>query len=82
MLKIDDITLKDIGYEDQFNIWNRIKNTGASKIIVDTDDLLNDPETILKLICNTLEITWYSQMLSWKKDQNLLMVFGRLIGQC
>ena len=39
---VDDITLKDIGYEDQFNIWNRIKKTSASKIIVDTDDLLND----------------------------------------
>ena len=51
--------------------FNRIKKTGTSKIIVDTDDLLNDPETMLKLICNTLGITWYSQMLSWKKGQNL-----------
>lgn len=64
---VDDITLKDIGFEDQFKIWNRIKNTSVPKLIVDTDDLLSDPENILKLICKTLGITWSKKMLSWEK---------------
>ena len=64
---VDNITLKDIGYKDQFKIWNYIKNTNVPKLIVDTDDLLNDPENILKLICKTLGISWANKMLSWEK---------------
>ena len=64
---VDQVTLKDVGYKDQFQIWKTLKSTYKPCVIVDTDDLLNHPEDLLKSICNTLEIEWHPEMLSWPK---------------
>ncbi|MEZ5682429.1 MAG: HAD family hydrolase [Erythrobacter sp.] len=43
------------------------KRTGAIPPVVDSDDILRDPEGVLRRLCTALGIKWDPAMMSWKK---------------
>ena len=56
----DEPALADLGYQQQVELYAR--HGGP---VVDADDLLRDPEGVLRLLCRALDIDYDPAMLSW-----------------
>lgn len=57
-------TIKDIGLKDEYELYNKLNDPNA--IIIDSGELLNDPQEIIRKLCQLLEINFDINMLSWK----------------
>ncbi len=61
-------TLRDIGVVEQTAIFDMVANhLGAPPPVVDTDDILVDPEGVLTALCAALGIGFDPAMLAWEK---------------
>ncbi|SRX73257.1 sulfotransferase-like domain-containing protein [Aequorivita antarctica] len=60
-------TLNDIGIKKASELFLFLKKNGKTPIVIDSDELLKDPETYLKKLCHLLNIPFSSTMLRWKK---------------
>ncbi|WP_108810038.1 sulfotransferase [Sphingorhabdus sp. Alg231-15] len=62
-----EVTPDDLGYERQLTfIDHAAQITGKAPIILDSADIVQDPERHLKALCAALEIDWDPAMLSWE----------------
>ena len=65
-IKRENPNLKDIGVVEQFEIFEQVcKLTGEIPVVVDSADILANPEAMLRKLCSALELTFDSRMLSW-----------------
>lgn len=64
---IENPSMKDIGYDDQLSLANYFKQNDIPFIIVDSKDILMDPPSKLKEICQFAGIPFEEQMLHWQK---------------
>ena len=62
---IEAPTLRDIGVEYQFILFERLKKMGQSPIVMDSGVILKDPESILKKLCSLIGIPFLIEMLHW-----------------
>lgn len=62
---IPNPTMRDIGVKAQWDIYTNLVNNGAQVNVVDSNELLKDPENILGLICDRLDIPFDIAMLNW-----------------
>ena len=64
--KNNDPTLEDIGFVQQAEIfdWARA-HTGEFPPVVDAHDILENPERILRLLCEAIGVEFSEAMLSW-----------------
>jgi hypothetical protein len=60
---IDNPTLRDIGIEYEYELFEKLNN--QKNIVVDSGLLLQNPESVLKQICNHIGIAFESAMLHW-----------------
>ena len=60
-------TLSDIGVKKASELFLFLKKSGETPIVIDSDALLENPETYLRKFCNLLNIPFSEKMLSWKK---------------
>ncbi len=60
-------TLNDIGIKKASELFLFLKKNGKVPIVIDSDELLKNPETYLKKLCDVLNIPFSKKMLSWKK---------------
>jgi hypothetical protein len=60
---IDDPTLRDIGIEYEYELFERIKS--EKKIVIDSGLLLQNPESVIKQLCTHIGIPFESHMLTW-----------------
>ena len=60
-------TIDDIGVKKQFELFNYLNDTGNKVIILDSKDLLTDPEKTLNILCEKINIPFDKNMLHWKK---------------
>lgn len=61
-------TASDLGYPQQVKLFNWIKQrTGKTPPIFESKDVLQDPEGMLKKMCQSLNVPFDSAMLSWPK---------------
>ena len=61
-----DVSLSDIGFAEQEELYDFAGTLcGAPSPVVDADDLLENPEGILRALCTELAIPFDPQMLSW-----------------
>lgn len=63
--KRENPTLMDLGFVQQKEIFEDVLNAGASAAVVDADDILTSPETVLRSLCQALDLEWMDEMLSW-----------------
>ena len=56
-----------LGFLQQFNLFNFLEEKECDIIIIDSIDLLINPQNILKLLCNRLNIPFTNKMLNWPK---------------
>ena len=63
---IKNPTLRDIGLKHEWELFQYISNkTGCEPVVIDSGELLKDPETYLKRVCEKLGILFDDRMLSW-----------------
>ena len=62
-----EVTADDLGYERQLEYVERAAQlTGEPPIVLDSADILRDPEAHLRALCAALQIPWDAGMLSWE----------------
>ena len=58
----------DLGYEQQVNLFKKIKEiTGSSPSVFDSKDILSSPKSILQKLCIEIDIKFSVKMLNWPK---------------
>jgi hypothetical protein len=64
--KNNDPALDDIGFVQQAEIFEWVRGrTGAIPLVIDAHDVLENPERILRLLCDAVGIDFTEAMLSW-----------------
>jgi len=59
--------LEDIGVKQQYELYLSLEKKDNTPIVLDSKYLLQNPELILKRLCNMLEISFNQKMLRWNK---------------
>lgn len=63
-----DVTLRDIGFVEQAEIFDAVaQKLGTAPPVIDTDDVLKDPRRVLMALCASLGIAFDEAMLKWPK---------------
>ncbi|MDH5630534.1 MAG: HAD family hydrolase [Gammaproteobacteria bacterium] len=66
--KQEDPELSDIGIKEQVNIFNMVrKKTGQIPVVINSGDILKNPEKMLKALCKAIGIDFQMSMLSWQQ---------------
>jgi hypothetical protein len=67
-VQLPNATVRDTGLDIQWQLYQTLKSSGASPIVIDSRDLLINPEAILTLLCDHLSIKFSKKMLKWKAE--------------
>lgn len=62
---IEAPTLRDIGIEYQYILFERLKKMGRDPIVMDSGLILKDPESVLRELCKQIGIPFMNEMLHW-----------------
>ena len=61
------VTLADLGFENQLAYFEReADRLGHAPPVIDSADVLAEPEGMLRLLCSALDIPWDAAMLTWE----------------
>ncbi len=63
---IETPTLRDIGIEYQYLLFNSLRENGQQPLVLDSGLLLQNPESVLRQVCLYLGIPFMSEMLHWQ----------------
>jgi hypothetical protein len=63
--KYDQPTLTDIGFVQQAELYDHVCALGGIPVVVDSSDIRRDPETMLRRLCEAINLPWDPAMLSW-----------------
>jgi hypothetical protein len=64
--KNNDPTLEDIGFVQQAEIFDWVcAETGSVPAVIDARDVLENPERVLRLLCEAVGVEFTDAMLSW-----------------
>ena len=64
--KNNDPTLEDLGFVQQAEIFDWVRaQTSAIPPVIDARDVLENPEKILRLLCDAVGVEFMAAMLSW-----------------
>ena len=62
-----EVTADDLGYARQLEYVDRAARlTGQPPVVLESADILRDPEAHLRALCAALDIPWDAGMLSWE----------------
>jgi Sulfotransferase domain len=68
--KREEVALSDIGLVRQVELFDRFADeTGAAPPVVDSDELLRDPEAVLRKLCAALTMPFDPAMLGWPRGR-------------
>ncbi|QHQ37273.1 HAD family hydrolase [Algicella marina] len=57
--------LDDIGFRQQAEIFAEVRGLGGPALVIDSADIRNSPEAMLRALCDGFDITFDPAMLSW-----------------
>ena len=60
-------SVEELGYPQQYEIVNFLKKINKSFTVIDSSELLNNPEKVLSAWCKKINIEFDKSMLSWEK---------------
>jgi hypothetical protein len=64
--KRDDPALLDLGFVQQTEIFDFVRDrTMATPVVIDAKDVLENPERMLRLLCEAVGVEFSDSMLSW-----------------
>ncbi len=64
---IHNPSLEDVGYKLHVELMNYYKSNHIKYVVLDANRVLLNPKTILKKLCEIIEIPFEDAMLKWKK---------------
>jgi hypothetical protein len=62
---IETPTLRDIGLQYQYNLFMALQEKGLRSIVMDSGLILQNPESVLRQLCNHVGIPFAPGMLQW-----------------
>ncbi len=62
---IQEPTMEDVGIKRQWEIFERLQSIHGKFIVIDSGDLLSNPEQYLKALCEQIGLDYRASMLSW-----------------
>lgn len=67
-----DITLSEIGFEELHTLFKRVSDrTGETPVVIDSDELLANPNGVIKSYCEAVGLPFLKGALNWEKsDKN------------
>lgn len=63
--KYDGVTLDDIGFSQQAELFDHVTERGLDPLVIDSHDIRRDPPRMLRRLCEALGLAWDPAMLSW-----------------
>ncbi len=63
--KLPDPSMSETGYPAQIMLLDHLESLGAGATVVDSKQLMIDPESVLRQLCERLEIKFDREMLHW-----------------
>lgn len=64
--KMELLSAEVMGFPQQERLWGQLTAArGAAPAVVDADNILADPEGVLRRLCAVIGLDWDSAMLSW-----------------
>jgi hypothetical protein len=63
---IETPTVLDLGYEDQLNLKQEFEKMDAKYLVINSTEILENPEKALAAICDLAEIPFEEKMLHWE----------------
>jgi hypothetical protein len=63
--KYDRPTLSDIGFQQQFELYQSLIDQGQSPVVIDSADIRRDPEGMLRKLCDAIGLPFTPAMLRW-----------------
>ncbi len=67
VIQIPEATLADTGLEQQWRLYEDLKNRGQNPAVVDSGTLLSDPGAVMARLCEHVGVTYDPSMLSWRQ---------------
>ena len=65
--KYADISLEDIGFQQQWALIEQLRDWGSDVTVVDSHDIRQDPAMRLEQLCEAISLPFSPKMLSWPK---------------
>ncbi len=65
--KRENPSLDDIGFVQQAALFDFVITLGQTPIVIDSHDIREDPERMLKRLCAAIGLDWDPAMLSWPR---------------
>lgn len=62
---IKDPTLDDIGVKKSWELYHQLKAGSESPVVIDSNELLKDPDLMLEKLCEAIKIPFDKKMLTW-----------------
>ncbi|MHA6264293.1 sulfotransferase-like domain-containing protein [Arenibacterium sp. CAU 1754] len=63
--KYQGLTLSDIGFVQQTDLYDQACALGDDPIVIDSADIRENPEQMLRALCQALDLNWDPAMLHW-----------------
>jgi hypothetical protein len=61
------LTLDDVGFARLYEIFEAVtRATGTTPVVVDADELVDDPESLVRAYCDAVGIAFVREALSWR----------------
>jgi len=60
-----DVNAQDIGIEKQWELYNLLITYQQPFVVLDSGEILKNPEKVLTALCEALQIPFYKEMLQW-----------------
>ena len=65
--KRENPAMMDIGFVQQAELYDNICGTGQTPVVVDSHDIRQDPEGMLRKLCDAIGLEYDPAMLHWEK---------------
>ncbi len=65
--KRENPTLEDIGFLQQAELFELVQTWGQTPIVIDSDDIRQNPEVMLGKLCEAIGLAFDPAMLSWPR---------------
>ena len=67
-----NVTREEIGYELEFKLFEKMKElTGNTPVLIDADELEEDPEGVTRAYCEAVDIPFIAKALKWEADKHI-----------
>ncbi len=64
-----DVTVAEVGLEQLCAVYEKASSLGHGPVVVDADDLEDDPEGVIRSYCRALDIPFIPEALTWDPGQ-------------